>query len=176
MRLSYPVNNGPVVVSSSGNVPIIASERVAYSPDGGTTWSSFTELMGMPQASLTSNYWIPVYDNVHMNTQLRFGNVGSASTTVTVKIGGVVQGAYTLGPSQSTRLFFAVNGGPVQVYSTNNVPIIVSQRVAYTPDGGAHWSNFAELMALPANQLSTSYVMPWYNNVGLNTELRFAVP
>jgi hypothetical protein len=31
-------------------------------------------------------------------------------------------------------------------------------------------------MGLPANQLTSSYVMPWYNNVDLNTQLRFGVP
>jgi hypothetical protein len=56
------------------------------------------------------------------------------------------------------------------------VPIIVSHRVAYTPDSGVSWSNFAELMALPASQLTISYVMPWYNNSELNTQVRIAVP
>ena len=178
MRISYPgLNSGPVVVSSSGGVKIIASQRVAYSPDGGTTWPSFTELMGLPSPSLTSAYWLPVYDNVTHNDQLRFGNVGAALTYVTVTVGGVVQGMYPVAPSQSVRVSYAsLNDGPVQVTSTGNVPIIVSHRVAYTPDGGTTWSHFAELMALPGNQLSTSYVMPWYNNVDLNTQLRFAVP
>jgi hypothetical protein len=56
------------------------------------------------------------------------------------------------------------------------VPIIASQRVAYTPDAGVTWTSFSELMGLPANQLTTSYVMPWYNNVEINTQLRIAVP
>ena len=86
-------------------------------------------------------------------------------------------GMYPVAPSQSVRVSYpSLNDGPVQVTSTGNVPIIVSHRVAYSPDGGTTWSHFAELMGLPGNQLSTSYVMPWYNNVDLNTQLRFAVP
>jgi hypothetical protein len=48
--------------------------------------------------------------------------------------------------------------------------------VAYSPDGGTTWSNFAEMMGLPSTQLATSYVMPWYNNSDWNTQLRFGVP
>jgi hypothetical protein len=32
------------------------------------------------------------------------------------------------------------------------------------------------MMGLPGNQLATAYVMPWYNNVDLNTQLRFGMP
>ena len=175
-RISYTgLNNGPVVVQSSGGVPIIASERVAYTPDGGTTWTSFSELMGLPQSQLTTTYWMPIYDNADVNDQLRFGNVGSSSTTVTVTVGGVVQGSYTLAPSQSTRISYTgLNNGPVELQSSGGVPIITSKRVAYY--NGSAWTSFAEMMGLPASQLTTSYVMPWYNNVDLNSQLRFAVP
>ena len=177
-RVSYVgLNNGPVVVQSSGGVPIIASERVAYSPDGGTTWTSFSELMGLPNYQITTAYVMPIYDNVGVNDQLRFGNVGSSSTTVTVKVGGVVQGSYTLAPSQSTRISYTgLSNGPVVIQSSGSVPIIASKRVAYSPDGGTTWTSFAEMMGLPASQLSTTYVLPWYNDVDLNSQLRFAVP
>ena len=177
-RISYTgLNNGPVVVQSSGGVPIIASERVAYTPDGGTTWTSFSELMGLPSSQLTTKYVMPIYDNVDVNDQLRFGNVGSSSTTVTVTVGGVVQGSYTLAPSQSTRISYTgLNNGPMVIQSSGSVPIIASKRVAYSPDGGTTWTSFAEMMGLPASQLSTTYVLPWYNNVDLNSQLRFGVP
>ena len=177
-RISYTgLNNGPVVVQSSGGVPIIASERVAYTPDGGTTWTSFSELMGLPSSQLTTKYVMPIYDNVDVNDQLRFGNVGSSSTTVTVTVGGVVQGSYALAPSQSTRISYTgLNNGPVVIQSSGSVPIIASKRVAYSPDGGTTWTSFAEMMGLPSSQLSTAYIMPWYNDVDLNSQLRFGVP
>ena len=162
-------------MQSSGGVPIIASERVAYTPDGGTTWTSFSELMGLPSSQLTTAYVMPIYDNVDVNDQLRFGNVGSSSTTVTVTVGGVVQGSYALAPSQSTQISYTgLNNGPVVIQSSGSVPIIASKRVAYY--NGSAWTSFAEMMGLPASQLTTSYVMPWYNNVDLNSQLRFGVP
>ena len=131
--------------------------------------------MGLPSSQLTTSYVLPVYDNVNLNTQLRFGNVGASFTTVTVTIGGVLQGSYGLNPSQSQRISFnSLNSGPVVIASSGNVPIIASDRVSYY-DGTA-WSNFAEMMGLPFTQLTTSYVMPWYNNADWNTQLRFAVP
>ena len=175
LRESYAgVNNGPVQIVSTNNAPIIASERVAYTPDGGTTWTSFAELMGLPQSQLTNTYVMPWYNNVDLNSQLRFGNVGSSSTTIKVYVAGVVQGSYTLAPSQSTQISYTgLNNGPVVVQSSGGVPIIASERVAYSPDGGTIWTSFSELMGLPSNQLTTTYVMPWYNNVDLNSQLRF---
>ena len=175
VRPSYAgVNNGPVQIVSTNNAPIIASERVAYTPDGGTTWTSFAELMGLPSNQLTNTYVMPWYNNVDLNSQLRFGNVGSSSTTITVTVGGVAKGSYTLAPSQSTRIsYVGLNNGPVVVQSSGGVPIIASERVAYSPDGGTTWTSFSELMGLPSSQLTTTYVMPWYNNVDLNSQLRF---
>jgi len=31
-------------------------------------------------------------------------------------------------------------------------------------------------MALPNGQLDTNYWLPWYNNIDLETQLRFGVP
>ncbi|MEO7839403.1 MAG: S8 family serine peptidase [Anaerolineales bacterium] len=173
-RASYAVNNGPVQVKSSGGVPSMASERVAYSPNGGTTWTSYSEIMGLPAGQATTSYYFPWYNNIDLNTQLRFANVGSACTTVTIKIGGVVRGNYNLCPNQSTRASFNINSGPVQVMSSGNVKIIASERVAYSPNGGTTWTSFSEIMGLPADQATNSYYFPWYNNIDLNTQLRFA--
>ena len=176
-RVSFPgLNAGPVKVTSSGNVPIIASMRVAYTPDNGVTWPEFSEMMGMPSSSLSTSYSFPVYNNLDLNTQLRFGNVGTANTTVTVTIGGVVQGVYPLSPNASQRVNYPINSGPVVIQSSGNVPIIASQRVAYFDSGPGKWTSFAEMMGLPSNQLTTTYLFPWYNNVDLNTQLRFGVP
>ena len=176
-RVSYAdLDKGPVKITSSGNVPIIASMRVAYSPDGGITWTDFSELMGLPTNALSTHYSFPVYDNVHYNSQLRFGNVGMSSTNITVTINGVVQGIYSVAPNASRRVSYPLDSGPVVIQSSGGVPIIASLRVAYTPDGGTTWTSFAEMMGLPQSQLTTSYLFPWYNNFDLDTELRFGVP
>src|SRR6185503_16618552 len=123
------MNNGPVRVVSTNGIPIVASERVAYSPNGGTTWTSYSELMGLPSNQLTTSYTFPWYNNVDLNSQLRFGNIGTANTTVTVTIGGIVRGSYTLIPNQSTRISYpGLDGGPVKITSSGNVPIIASMR------------------------------------------------
>jgi hypothetical protein len=160
-------------VTSSGNVPIIASMRVAYF--NGSAWTDFSEMIGLPISSLSTRYSFPIYNNVSLNTQLRFANVGSTTTTVTVKIGGVLKGAYILSASQSKRVNYAgLDGGPVVIQSSGNVPIIASERVAYF-DGSA-WSSFAEMMGMPFAQWTDTYIFPWYNNLDLNTQLRFGVP
>jgi hypothetical protein len=173
-RVTYPVNGGPVLIESSGNVPIIASLRVGYTPDNGVTWPDISEMMGLPASLVSSGYNFPWYNNIDLNTQLRFANVGSATTNVTVKIGGVVRGVYTLAPNQSTRQSYAVSSGPVVIQSSGNVPIIASERVGYL--SGTHWTSFSEMMGLPNSQLTNHYVFPWYNNVDLNSQLRFGVP
>ena len=169
------LDNGPVKVTSSGGVPIVASIRVAYSPNGGTTWTSFSELMGLPSNRLTNSYVFPWYNNLDLNSQLRFGNVGTSNTTVTVTVGGVFKGNYNLAPNASTRIsYVGLDNGPVKVTSSGNVPIIASLRVAY--NNGSAWTSFSELMGLPASQLSTSYLFPWYNNKDLNSQVRFGNP
>jgi hypothetical protein len=174
-RISYPgLDKGPVKVTSSGNVPIIASMRVAY--HDGTAWTDFSEMMGLPTSALSTHYSFPVYDNVTYNSQLRFGNVGTTLTNVTVTINGVVQNTYPVAPNQSRRVSFPLNSGPVVIQSSGGVPIIASLRVAYTPDAGLTWTSFAEMLGLPQSQLSTSYLFPWYNNFDLDTQLRVGIP
>jgi hypothetical protein len=77
------------------------------------------------------------------------------------------------GDGQSTRVSFAgINSGPVRIVS--DVPIVAAERVIYTVNGTR--TSFSEMMALPNSQLNTTYWLPWYNNVDLDTQLRFGVP
>ena len=169
-RVAYSVSSGPARISS--NVKIVASQRVAYSPNNGITWTSYSELMGLPAHQLTSSYIFPWYNNVDLNSQLRFANVGTTNTTVTITVGGVVQGSYPLAPNASTRVSYpGLDKGPVKVTSSDNVPIIASLRVAYF--NGSKWTSFSEMMGLPSSKLTNSYIFPWYNNVDLDSQLRF---
>jgi bacillolysin len=172
LRESYTgLNNGPVKFLSTNNPPFIAAERVIYKVNGLNT--SFTELMGLPEAQLDTIYWLPWYNNVDLDTQLRFGNVSSSTATVRVYIGGheMAGSPFTLAAGASTRKSFpGVNGGPVKIVS--NVKIIAAERVIYRVNGVN--TSFSELMALPNSQLDTTYWLPWYNNVGLDTQLRIA--
>ena len=78
-----------------------------------------------------------------------------------------------LAAGQSTRVSYPINNGPVKVQSVGG-NIVASMRVAY--NDGTAWTNFSEVLGMPANQLTDTYYFPWYNNLDLNTQVRFAVP
>ncbi|HEX2990619.1 MAG TPA: glycoside hydrolase domain-containing protein, partial [Anaerolineales bacterium] len=165
------VDSGPIQIVSPDNVPLIASERVIYRVDGANT--SFTEIMGLPDRQLDITYWLPWYNNIGLDSQLRFANVSNTTAMVHVYIGGEeMQGSpFTLGVGQSTRRSFPdIDNGPVKIVS--NVPIVAAERLIYKVSGVP--TSFSEIMALPDSQLDTIYWLPWYNNIGLDTQLRFA--
>ena len=132
--------------------------------------------MGLPEGQLASGYVFPWYNNIALNTQLRFGNVSSTNTSVRVFIGGqeMAGSPFALIPGQSIRRSFAVDKGPVIIRSTNGAKIIASLRVLFQSGGTS--TAFSELMGLPETQLTTSYLFPYYNNQTLNTQLRVGVP
>src|SRR5258705_10184362 len=129
--------------------------------------------MVFPTSQLGMTYWLPLYNNVDLDIQLRLGNVSSSSATVHVFIGGTEVtplSGITLAVGASTRVSYTgVNNGPVQIVSDQN--IVVAERVIYKVNGSN--TSFSEMMALPNSQLSMTYWLPWYNNVDLDTQLRF---
>ena len=172
IRKSYPdIDKGPVQIVS--DQPIVASERVIYNVNGINT--SFSEMMALPNNRLTAEYWLPWYNNKSLNTQLRLANVSGSEATVNVTIGGVPApgSPFTLAAGASRRLSFPnLDKGPVHVTSNGNV--IVSERVIYNVNGIN--TSFSELMALPGDLLNASNWLPYYNNVAVDTQLRFAAP
>jgi hypothetical protein len=171
-RESYvATNSGPVQIVSSNNHSLMAAERVIYKVNGVAT--SFTEMMGLPGAQLDNTYWFPWYNNVDLDTQLRFGNVSASTATVHVYIGGVEMtgSPFALVPGESTRKsFVGVNNGPVKIVS--DVNIVAAERLIYKVNGVN--TSFSEMMGLPNSQLNNTYWLPWYNNTDLDTQLRFA--
>ena len=169
-RLSYTgIDAGPVEIESTQN--IVAAERVIYKVNGKNT--SFSEMMALPAKQLDTAYWLPWYNNVDLDTQLRIANVSNSAATVTVTIGGVAQTPLNLAAGASTRVSYAgIDNGTVKIESTQN--IVVAERVIYKINNIN--TSFSEMMALPNFLLSTSYYLPWYNNVDLDTQLRFGVP
>src|SRR5258707_4273556 len=133
-------------------------------------------MMGLPNSQLNTTYWLPWYNNVDLDTQLRFGNVSGSTATLHVFIGAteVTQvSGLTLLTGASTRVSYAgVNSGPVQIMSDQN--IVAAERVIFKVNNVN--TSFSEMMALPNSQLNTTYWLPWYNNVDLDTQLRFATP
>ncbi len=180
VRVNYAgLDSGPVIVEGTPNVKIISAIRDAWAVNGVTT--SFSQLMGMPAEQLSNKYLFPAYNNVTLNEQLRISNVDSVPSTVTVTIGGVPRGTYTLYPPGSplgvsaVRINYAgLDSGPVVVEGTAGVDIISAIREAWAVNGVT--KSFVQLMGLPAVQLSTTFLFPAYNNVTLNEQLRFGVP
>jgi uncharacterized protein YcfL len=163
------VDNGPVQILSNNGVPLIAAERLIYKVQGVNT--SFSELMGLPTSELDNVYYLPWYNNLDLDTQLRIANVTDQSATVTVTIGGVPQTPINLAAGASTRVsYVGVNAGPVKIESNQN--IVATERVIYKVNNFN--TSFTEMMALPEKQLDMTYYLPWYNNVGLDTQLRIA--
>jgi hypothetical protein len=171
-RQSFPgIDAGPVQIVSDQN--IVVAERLIYKANGLPT--SFTEMMALPDQSLDTTYWLPWYNNVGLDTQLRFANVTDQTATVHIYIGGEeMDGSpFTLEGGASRRISFpAIDNGPVQIVS--DVPIVAAERLIYKVNNVN--ASFSEMMALPDGQLDTLYWLPWYNNIGLDTQLRFGVP
>ena len=172
LRVNYPgINNGPVEMMSRTADAILAAEALVYKVNGLNT--SFSEVMGLPASQLDTTYWLPWYNNVDLDTQLRVANVSSSTATVQIYIDGMqmIGSPFTLLAGESIRKSFAgVNNGPVKIES--DVNIVASERIIYKVKGVN--ASFSEMMALPNSQLDTSYYLPWYNNVDLDTQLRIA--
>jgi hypothetical protein len=165
------LNTGLVEILSTQN--IIASERVIYKVNN--VPASFSETMAFTNKQLDTTVWLPWYNNVDLDSQLRLLNLGTATATVHIYVNGaeVTGSPVMLFAGETKRQSFpGVNGGPVQIVSDQN--IVVSERVIYKV-GGVNTS-FSEIMAFPNSQLDTTYWLPWYNNLDLDTQLRFGVP
>ncbi len=72
IRLNYAgLDSGPVVVQGTLGVDIIAAIRDSWWD--GRTWSSYSQLMGLPASQASDNYVFPAYNNMTLDEQLRFG-------------------------------------------------------------------------------------------------------
>ena len=176
-RLSFAgINAGPVKIESDHGLPIVASERVIYKTSSGLP-TSYSEMMALPNSQLGGTYWLPWYNNVGIATLLHLANVSGSPASVHVFIGGKEMSGspFTLQANTSIRRSFpGVNSGPVQIVGDHGLPIVVSARVIYRVNNTP--ASYSELMGLPAGQLDTSFWLPWYNNVELNTQLIFGAP
>jgi hypothetical protein len=172
-RKSFPgINGGPVKIVS--DQLIVAAERVLYKVNNINT--SFAEMLALPDSQLNSTYWLPWYNNSgDLDTQLRIANVSPATANVHIYIGGIemIGSPFSLGSMVSTRKSFpGVNNGPVKIVSDQ--AIVAAERLIYKTNNIS--TSFTEMMALPDDQLDLIHWLPWYNNVDLDSQLRFALP
>jgi hypothetical protein len=179
LQASYDINNGPIRIVSTDGKKIIAAMRVIWQEPGERT--SYSELMGLPKEQLSTEYWFPWYNNLAtaaMNQQFRFGNADSTSTTIEVYVGDTLLESYpNIAPGVSLQASYDINNGPIRIVSTDGKKIIAAMRVIWKETGER--TSYSELMGLPAEQLSTEYWFPWYNNLAttaMNQQFRFGVP
>jgi hypothetical protein len=150
--------DGPVRVTSARGGNLFTSERVI-------SGTSFNEVMGYPANQLTTEYWFPWYDNIDMATWVLVGNASSTqAATVDIYIGGVKRGSYNIPIGGRVTPRFSLQTGPVRVVSTNRAKIFTSERTQYGPNNA-----FNEVMGYPADQFTTEYWFPWYDNSSMYT-------
>jgi Zn-dependent metalloprotease len=153
----FNLQTGPVRVVSTNNLKLFTSERAVYK-------GAFNEVMGYPASQFTTEYWFPWYDNSSMATWILVGNPSTTSTAaVDIYVGGIKRGSYAIPKGgRITPRFNITPAGPVRVFSTNGVKIFSSERTIYG-------DSFNEVMGSPANQFTTEYWYPWYDNISMAT-------
>ena len=93
---------------------------------------------------------------------------GTATQSITNKTSNLIQGIYPLSPKQEIRENYAgLNNGPVEIISSSG-NTLVSQRVIFAE------VSHSEMMGFPDNQVTNTYIYPYYNNVAMNSQLRIS--
>jgi Zn-dependent metalloprotease len=100
-------------------------------------------------------------------------NPASGCANVDVIIGGTNRGNYGVTSGGQQRVEYALDCGPVEVVSTNSVPIIAALRDSWKDSTTSTWTSFVQMMGLPKESLSDTYYFPSYNNISLSGQLRF---
>ena len=161
----------------TGQDPERSKYRGSRADDLQSQWhpTSFTEMMALPDSQLNTTYWLPWYNNVDLDTQLRFGNVSNNAATCACLYWWCGNGRQSvhLGTGESKpelRRHQQWSGQDRERPKS----IVAAERVIYKVNGLQ--TSFTEMMALPDSQLNTTYWLPWYNNVDLDTQLRFGIP
>jgi len=76
---------------------------------------------------------------------------------------------YTVALGGNVSHNYGLNGGPVEVRSTNGQNIFASERALYG-------NSFAETLGIPHNQLTTKYWFPWYDGQYMQTWISVGAP
>jgi predicted outer membrane repeat protein len=173
-REYYNVSGGPVKVESTNGTEIVSAIRLQSFANN--TLYSFVETMGVPQGLLSHKYYFPTYNNTWgpLNSQVRFGNLDTNSTTIRVTIGGSVVWEEAVPGLEERRLTFPVSGGPVVIESLDvSKKIVAAIRLQSYANDTLH--SFAETMGIPNEYISHEYYFPTYNNTWapLNSQVRF---
>lgn len=84
-----------------------------------------------------------------------------------ITIGNMVVGGYTISSNHMVEAsYLGESDGPVKVVNTSNHNILASQRIIY------NGVSYSETIGMPKEQLTNTYLFPYYNNVAMNSQLR----
>jgi hypothetical protein len=180
--VSYPGKaGGPVVVKSNNGAKILASMvELRRSDITVNQWTGIAQVMGMPLENLSDKYVFPRYTNLDATKYevIPIANYETFDTHVSVQIGNTSYGPYLVAAGTSYTFNQAIAGGPVIVSSDNAARIIASLYQLKRAGTTGRWNGQSEMMGIPFAQLSSTYVLPYYDYTtpGLQPSLNIAVP
>ncbi len=168
---------GPVVATVLGGEQAVTSQRVLWGD------SSLEEVAGIEESRLSSHYYWTWYDQLspgYLNWIL-VANPNSTPVYYEITIAGEDPGPGGSGTIQPggnvTPAFDGRMGGPVEVRAwtdsgrTAPANVVASQRVL-----SAAGEAFNELPGIPAEELDSSYLWTWYDDVEGSNWLLIANP
>jgi hypothetical protein len=170
---------GPVVVKSNNGAKIIASMlELRRSDITVNQWTGIAQVMGMQLENLSDKYVFPRYTNIDASKYevIPIANYETFDTHVTVKVGNTIYGPYLVPAGTSYTFNQAIAGGPVIVSSDNAARIVASLYQLKRAGTTGRWNGQSEMMGIPFTQLSSTYVLPYYDYTtpGLQPSLNIA--
>jgi hypothetical protein len=146
--------DGPVRVVSTNAQPLVVSQRVTYR-------GSFSETLGIPAASLGSEYLFSWYDNLSpgLQTWVLVANPGVTPVTAEIYIAGELMGTYPVSPGgRVTPSYPGEMNGPVRVRATGGENLIVSERSLFG-------NSFEEIAGQRPAALAADSWFTWYDEL-----------
>jgi hypothetical protein len=173
------IKGGPVVVESNNGAKILASMlELRRSDITVNQWTGIAQVMGMPLEQVTDRYLFPRYSDQDATKYevISIANFESFDTHVSVQIGNTSYGPYPVAHGAFYIFRQSVTGGPVLVSSDNGARIIASLYQLKRAGTSGRWNGQSEMMGIPPNLLSDTYVLPYYDYTtpGLQPSLNIA--
>jgi hypothetical protein len=130
----------------------------------GGAWGTHSSMSIDPIDDCTFWYTNMYYSTTGSSWRTRIGSFAFPecvdSALVRVSVANVLRGQYVVPAGQAlTPAYPGLQGGPVEVLSSNSKSILVSEQALFGPYG-----TFNEVMGVPSAGLSNHYWFPWYDN------------
>jgi ABC-2 type transport system ATP-binding protein len=137
--------SGPIKIVSTNQSPIFSSIRALCG-------SSYSEVLGQSLSDAAMVHWFPWYDAQSMQSWIMIVNPDAQQIAeVDVYLNEEKLGSFDILPGSCVAPYFAeLVGGPLRVVSSNNLPVLVSQRILY-------FGSFIELLSLKSSQIANEY-------------------